>query len=551
VFRQRPHLRDESFGATHRGLVQFYRESKSKAEKAKVPPKIYDRPVIKYEKSDEAVNIFSKVAVVKKGSVDEEALSNGYIPEEFLMERYDLNDLSAAHFPEKDSEVDHGMIGDSNLFESNSNLPSTGLSAFYNKERANPRTSDIALETKSSSFEGIDNEPKGTDSFKSVAREQMKRRPQPGKKSDAAILQAKIFFSKAKVTLSQDDLLKVNKLLVRMKEHGDSKNSQLYVKVATELVTVLADSEVDSKRIQMIGLLFPLLPGKYRYKIEKMAAELVFNKSPLQKRCKDALPDEEFSNVRAFVISMIFNTSSSHDSFASNDRALLEDSQRIIAVLIKNGLNLQYFYDLLPERQLRKVQALALELTRSLDVVKAKESSANFKGESCINTALFRPPEQRRPAVRDTDISEDAESQRIMTEALSQGWKVNRQRKERVPGVIDNLKKTESTKNPFNPYQRHALKESRKSNLLSMTKGNGNENTSKQVIDTAGAMPGSVANGQMDGIELCLEQVKSAGFVKPLSKIERINGKIKAHVPKGMMCMVCNESLKEVRPNTA
>ena len=61
-----------------------------------------------------------------------------------------------------------------------------------------------------------------------------------------------------------------------MKEYGDSKDAQLYVKAATELVSVLADREVDSKRIQMIGLLFPLLPVKYRYKIERMAAELVF-----------------------------------------------------------------------------------------------------------------------------------------------------------------------------------------------------------------------------------------------------------------------------------
>ena len=246
---------------------------------------------------------------------------------------------------------------------------------------------------------------------------------------------------------------------------------------------------------------------------------------------------------------MIFNTSSSHDSFASNDRAFLEDSQRIIAVLIKNGVILQYFYDLLPERQLRKVQALALELERSLEVAKAKESAANFKGESCINTALFRPPEQIRPAVRDTDVSEDAESQRIMTEALSQGWNVNRQRKERIPRVIDNSRKTESTKNPINPYQRHALKESRKSNLLSITKGNGNEDTGKHRIDTAGEMPRSVASGPMDVIESCLEQVKSASFVKPLSKIERINVKIRAHVTKGMICSVCNESLKEVSYN--
>ena len=531
-------MRDETFGATTRGLVQFYRDSKAKAEKAKAFQQVVsDRPIIKYEKSDEAVNVFSKVAVVKKGSVDDDTLSNGYIPEDLLMERYDLNDLPATCLPETASGEDFDTMGDRNLYESNSKLPSAGLSAFYSKERAKPLTSH----TKTSSFEGIDKEPRSTDFVRSVAREKLKRRPQPGKKSDAAILQAKIFFTKAKVTLSKDDLLKVNTLLVAMKEYGDSKHEQLYVKSAKELVTVLADSQVDSKRIQMIGLLFPLLPVKYRYKIERMAAELVLDKSPLQSQCKDTLPVEEFSTVRGFVLSMIFNTSSSHDSIASNDREILEESQRIITILIKNEVPLQLFFDLLPERQLRKVQTLAMELERSRDVAKAKERSANFKGVNCINTVLFRPPAQKRSAARDTQMSEpseDAESQRIMTEALSQGFNVNRQRKDLV---IGNQKKAESTTKPFNPYQRTALKESRKSNLLSVTKGNGHANTSKHNVDVASA------NDQLDFIDRCLDQVKSAGFVRPQTRIERINGNIKAHVPKGMICMVCNESLKEVR----
>ena len=89
-------MRDETFGATTRGLVQFYRDSKAKADKAKAFQQssiLSDRPIIKYEKSDEAVNVFSKVAIVKKGSTDVDTLLNGYIPENLLMECYDLNDL--------------------------------------------------------------------------------------------------------------------------------------------------------------------------------------------------------------------------------------------------------------------------------------------------------------------------------------------------------------------------------------------------------------------------------------------------------------------------
>jgi hypothetical protein len=486
-------LRDETFGATTRGLVQFYRGSKAKAEKAKAfqQSKI-DHPIIKYEEAtDEAVNVFSKVAVVKKGSVVDDTLSNGYIPEDLLMERYDLNDLPATRFPEKASREDFDMMNDPNLNKSNSKLPNVGLSAFYSKERVKPLTSHTALKTEKSSFEGIDNEPRSTDFIRSVAREQLKRSPQPGKKSDAAILQAKHFFTKAKVTLSKDDLLKVNKLLVAMIEYGDSKNEQLYVKSTKELVTVLADSQVDSKRIQMIGLLFTLLPIKYCYKIERMAGELVFDKSPLQSRCKDTLPDKEFSTVRGFVLSMIFSTSSSHNSIASNEREILEDSQRIITILVKNEVPLQFFFDLLSERLLQNVQTLALELERSRDVVKAKERSANFKGECCINTVLFQPPALKQSAAQDThtsEHSEDAESQRIMTEALSRGLHVNRQRKDLV---IGNQKKAASITKPFNPYQKTALKDSIKINLLSGTKKNGHAYMSKHDVDVTGRGSGS------------------------------------------------------------
>jgi hypothetical protein len=120
-----------------------------------------------------------------------------------------------------------------------------------------------------------------------------------------------------------------------------------------------------------------------------------------------------------------------------------------------------------------------------------------------------------------------------MTEALSHGFNTNRQRKDMA---IDNQKKAELI--TLNPNQRTALHDSRKMNLA--VKG------SKRVNNTTGVMPQGSVNDQFDIIERCLVQVKSDGFVQPQTKIQRINGKLNAHVPKGMVCMVCNESLKEV-----
>jgi hypothetical protein len=539
----RPHLRNETFGASTRGLVQFYRESKARAEKARAfyRPMSPDRPVIKYENSDETINLFSKVAVVKTGSTDDDVLSNGYIPEDLLMERYDLNYLPPASLPgRKSSEEDCGSIIDRNVNESKRSL---GLEAFYNKERVSSDERHAPQGANSSSFVGIDTEPRGSDFSRSLMREQVKRRTQQqGKKSDdAAILKAKIFFAKAKDTLSRDDLLKVNKMLVAMKQAGDSKNEQQYVKIAKELVSVLADSEIDKSRLEMIVLLFPLLPIKYRYKIEKLASALVFDKSPLKACCKDKLSEGECSTMRSFIVSMIFNTNSTHDSFTSTGRELLENSQRIIEILVRNDVNLQLLYDLLPERQLRKVQTLALELGRSRDVSKAREKSAILNGDDCINPVLFRPPVQKSLAPSSTQLFDpivDAESQRIMEDALSHGFNTNRQRKDMA---IDNQKKAELI--TLNPNQRTALHDSRKMNLAVKSNG-GNAHTSKRV--TTGVMPQGSVNDQFDIIERCLDQVKSDGFVQPQTKIQRINGKLNAHVPKGMVCMVCNESLKEV-----
>ena len=123
-------MRDETFGATTRGLVQFYRDSIAKADKSKAFQQssiLPDRPIIKYEKSDEAVNVFSKVAVVKKGTADDDTLLNGYIPENLLMERYDLNDLPASRLPEEASGEDYDMMGDRNLHESKSKLQDSDL----------------------------------------------------------------------------------------------------------------------------------------------------------------------------------------------------------------------------------------------------------------------------------------------------------------------------------------------------------------------------------------------------------------------------------------
>mmetsp|Transcript_3222 Transcript_3222/g.5622 ORF Transcript_3222/g.5622 Transcript_3222/m.5622 type:complete len:213 (-) Transcript_3222:14-652(-) len=137
-----------------------------------------------------------------------------------------------------------------------------------------------------------------------------------------------------------------------------------------------------------------------------------------------------------------------------------------------------------------------------------------------------------------------------MAQALSQAISVNFQKKDRV---IDFQKKTESKMKPFNPYDRRpTLQDATKRNLPSMANGSGHAATSKRVCKGASTVPPQAVSQRstndppnMDIVDRCLRQVKSDGFVQPKTRLQRINGKIKAHVPKGMVCVICSETPKE------
>ncbi|KAL7540470.1 hypothetical protein ACHAXR_010584 [Thalassiosira sp. AJA248-18] len=546
----RPHLRDESFGLTNRGLIQFYKDSKVKSDKAKSVYRKESQEIeqtsqktIKYESDDDTK--LSKVCLV-----NDDAISDGYVQQKGVIQHFDLNQQTVAASSAKISREDFNIMDDDNSTVSHSkHLPAAGLGAYYSKEKGGSQLTHPSLlsgEKNTSSFGNIERKPRANNPLRVVKKEPVvKRRPQQQsrKSSDAAKLQAKFFFEKASEALSKEDIMKVQKLLVAMRGYGESKNEQQYIKAAKELISVLVDSHVDSKRIQLIITLFPLLPIKYRYKIEKMAAILAFDKSPLSRELQ-SLSEQELSNIKDFIKSMIFSQSSSHDPMAITDRALLEESQKILTLLVKHEVNLQLFFDLLPERHLRRVRALAMEMKRTQDVAKARERSSNFKGEKCVNPALFRRAKQNHLSVRANQSSgnpEDVESQKNMAQSLSQAMSVNNQKKNRV---INFQKKAESKPKPFNPYRRSALKDSTKRNLPSMANGIA---TSKRVCNGASSQSQGNTNNpleSMDIVDRCLHQANS-DFVRPKTRLEQINSKIKAHVPKGLVCIICSEAPKE------
>ena len=177
------------------------------------------------------------------------------------------------------------------------------------------------------------------------------------------------------------------------------------------------------------------------------------------------------------------------------------------------------------------MRPLVLEMDRTRDVVKAKERSANYKGEKMINTALFHAAS--KPALRVSVKTEDpdTESQKELSLAISQAMEVNLQKKNRINNFQNNNKPKAQ---PSNPYQRTGLKE-----FTNKRQVNGNDNTflSKRVRN------GSNLNStkSMDMVDRCLHQANSAAYV---SRQDRIRS-IKANVPKQHKCDICLKTQKE------
>ena len=468
---------------------------------------------IRYEKENrneehEPITKYSLVATGEKNTslaANDELMDNGYVQPNLVIRHYDLKDQPATQTSEEIAGNNYDTTFDENTALSASKKVggATGLRALYSKGKeikTEPISPDFPTENKSS-FGDIKKKPRADNTLKFglAKKDSVIRRPQPRRKSDAAKLQAKIFFEKAQIALSREDILHVQKLLVTMKQYGDERSGEQYVKASKELISVLVQSQIDCKRIELISLLFPLLPPKYRYKIEKMAAILAFNKSALRGSCKDALNSNEFSIVESFVLSAIFER-------GSTDRTVLEEAQAILTILCKNEINLQLFYDLLPQQMLHRVKTLALEMRISRDAARPKERAANPKIENQnLNT----------------------EPNKTMKLASCQ---------------VMNAKA--STKiNPFNPYQRSDLQDFTKRNVPT-DRSEKLTHKGKQSIGRHSSRHSR--NGSLSVVD-CLRQVNSDGFVQPKTRLDQINSRVKAHVPKGMVCVVCNEIPTEVR----
>lgn len=205
----RPYLRNESFGASTRCMVQFYRAAKAKADASRA------RPILQYEdtthgsvkdtqQSDAQI---TKIAVVTS-IVDEGDGTNTFIPESHIQKRIDLNE------PSIKEELPSLEKSDSTY---NKESSTSTLAQAYSK-RKQPEAAVI----RSNETPLIDTQPIHNRQAKPISSRSAPVKAQsfvPGKKDDAKQL-AKVFFETAKQVLRREDLLKTQQLLVTMKNQG-------------------------------------------------------------------------------------------------------------------------------------------------------------------------------------------------------------------------------------------------------------------------------------------------------------------------------------------
>lgn len=289
---------------------------------------------------------------------------------------------------------------------------------------------------------------------------------------------------------------------------------------AKELLLLLVGvDQSDRKRMKLVALLFPLLPVKYRYQIEKLGLRYCLEASSFWRKCNASLSGQDMDTILRTAPQMLIDQRSSLSSVVDANaytRTLLEDLQKILTIIHRNNIPPTHFLSLLPEHHLGKAQAVNNELTKERDCSKAKERSLQNKGEKCVNGALFQRSQPR--SFVPTDQPEESDSQQ-MADALAQAKTINCQRKERIMAMQYNSRENIKAKRPLSA----ATMKDAQSKL-------------KRVCN-----PAPSSREENDNIlDRVLNKVKSDVY-QP-----RLERRIKANVPENFICSLCNTRPEEV-----
>jgi len=365
---------------------------------------------------------------------------------------------------------------------------------------------------------------------------------------------AKLFFNLAQTCLSLSDFNAMRNTLITMKSSGDKKDSEAYLVQAKKLLNILLQydpSRVDTASNNegsenLVELFLPLLPISYRYIIEKMACKIRYDNSTFKDECRKRLDAEACDIIDGKIVSLMLNrhrVTGKVSTDLGSQNTYLGDYHVVLEIILKHndglGLIVKHLYSLIPKGNVSIVRTLVQEYQARKRMKLMKDKDRTKYGESGLKTVLFHKPQERnwKVGIKHEPTTENSLDEVIeMKEALfrantmksehQQAWEVSR-----------------------NKLLSQQLKRKQSNNMI--TKGHKttkilkphNKDTSifaKRQIKTKPIVTSA------DDVDKCLKVANAEICAKNISPQTIKMHHVKSNAPRGMICIICNNSAKEV-----
>ncbi len=519
---------DKGIGPVIGSLVRFYRSAKMIVDERKRAIKdAAPKPAIslRYEEEPSQVNSIksedalgdcvTKVSFIKKDADKVDVENNGYIPPDQVIQNVELNDHKGGYVHTK--------------HDNRSSLSKNNIA----RKR-------VELQKKLS---------------KTVVEQEAK---QSG---------AKRFYKLAQNCLSPTDFKAMGKVLVSMKSHGESKDSDSYLFEARKLLNILLlydhcrfRSNTEKKSDLLVEYLLPLLPAIYRHSIEKIACEIRYNNSIFREECTKVLGESDCVEIDVKTPSLMLNFNNRAVD-ASNQRrnrnSNLGNYHAVVRLLMekKQESLLRYLYPLIPKDQIKTVRVLVKDYKATQTIKAMKEHDSKRYGEGSIKTVLFQKSSKKN-IVLEKKIAhpENVENEFEKRQALHAAGRIIKEKK----GMQQELWAA----------SRNKLREENKKRKMTSTSSSkvakGSNQASKlSVFDKMAARPpkkvkatekdntgtymvrSTSPKNRVDDLETCLKVASTERFQASKSSNKGMNN-IRSNAPIGTTCTICNIQATDV-----
>jgi hypothetical protein len=563
----RPHIQnDEGMGRAIGSLVKFYRNSEQKArdrEKEQPQPVAPNEVSIILRYSDDGheggkehqvpggENI-TKVAIIRNSEStssgnDEMAAGQtadsprrSYIPPERILAR-----LETKRFEHHETETKHGGMltrNDDSALESIEDLYARKIKA----PQANHGENCLAKSKKDQNS----SRPAG------MHPNEMTQTAQSRSSQQIAVH----FFQLVQSCMSSNEQSSIKKAIVAMKHHSQQEDRKSYLLSAREIVRIIITHESFEERKtdekpEMLGLLFTLLPSKYRIEVQKMAMADVLGHSLLGKQLKShlSLPDQR--NCRSSISTLLWEVWYKDDVEGKlSGTSYLHRCQTIMSLFrMKAEHNMAFqlmtsFAALMPRVLYNQTIALIDELKAAHKIRRMKEiEKSQHEAESVISNNLLTSATRacvKREGSRSLKRKPEASSS-LSESPRSYNDEVTVEGNSSISTVVMQQGGLEPVKKRFNPFpaaKRRAANDS-ETHVDSIRP----EKTSAPMKSLLSAVPKSCSSGMAPASNLVGILVRQSESDTYLGKvIAKEEEDIESNVPNNLTCPICDECSTKV-----